>query len=600
MVEARDGIGWARLPLTRATWPQRNYLLLFWFGMAFLLAFDLLDGKSFNGDTDDLLRAIEVRRFLANGAWYDMSFPAVRMPEIYVTPWSRLVDLPYAGIALLLSPFAGLERATSLAFLVWPPVMALVYGGLVVAILRRLAPQAEDLPVSQLLGVLLMALYAVWEFSPGRIDHHNVQILLLLVLVYGVVRWDERGGLLAGIALPASVAVGLETLPVLAVGMLALAGAWAAGLSGAERVLRTTGWACLAATALLVAVQIPPDRWLVAQNDSWSAPYALALAAYGAVIAVVASALTRLRPGLARLLALGLPGCLALGGILTLYPGLLDGPYPMIDGLAKTYWYDRIYQERSAFNLLEIKDYRSILLLLAAILTASAASIGIVRRLRVGEGAVGIVLTLCWAAVLVTLFSNRFLRIATGIVPILLPIAVANVRHLAERSRPAAQAVLGVGACFALATVTAAAVTPSIAEDYDAFDQLIMDDCSASDFSALWAIGPGRILTPPGLGLQILSRDRPGLSVSSISFHRAAPAMGRLIALYMATDPERRRELVRDADYLALCRAPGLLDDHGRMPLFRALMHGEAVAGFEQAARSGNLVLYRIDHAALR
>lgn len=598
MVQTHDITGSAAT--AKRPWPFLAYLAVFWLGIVLFLLFDLADGQSFSGDTDDLLRALEVRRFLATGAWYDLSFPDVRLPDIYVSPWSRLVDLPYAAIATALTPLAGIERATQLAFLVWPPAMAMVYGWLAVAILRRLTPSAADLPLSTLLAVLLMSVYAIWEFSPGRIDHHNVQIVLLLCLALGIVSWDRAGGVLAGAAVPASVAVGLETLPVLAMALVALVGSWVLGWRGGRDMLRSVGLACSLSAIVFALVQIPPTELFVARNDTWSAPYALTLVAFGILAAIVPTLMPRDIPGLAGLLTFAVPSILALAVIVWIYPGLLDGPYPMISGLAKIYWFERIYQERGVLIFLETQDYRSILLLLASAATAAAASIGAVSRARRGEPAIAVLATIAWAAVLMTLFSNRFLRIALSLVPLLLPVAIINLRALHDRSRPLATAIVASAAALGSATLALSASVPWPVADYDAFDQLVMNDCRHSSFSALETIAPGRIITPPALGLQILYKQVPGISVSSISFHRSAPAMSDALALYMTSDKDSRAGLLQGADYLALCHSPVILKRGDELPLFSALLKGEPVQGFALAARSGDLMLFKIDHAAIR
>lgn len=575
-------------------------LATFWLGIALFILFDLADGQLFAGDTDDLLRALEIRRFLATGAWYDMSFPDVRMPDIYVTPWSRLVDLPYAAIAWVLTPLTGLERAAELSFLIWPPVMALLYGLLVVATLKRLAPRATDLPLSILLAVMLLSVYAIWEFSPGRIDHHNVQILLLLCLAFGIARGDRPGAFLAGIAVPASVSVGLETLPVIAAALVALVLAWALGWRGSRDMLRGAGIGTALGALFFAIVQIPPGQYLVGHNDAWSAPFVLTLVVFGGLAVIVPSVVRRETPGFIGLLAFGLPGLAGLGAIVWAYPGLLAGPMAMVGGLAKTYWFDRIHQEGSALVFLRNQDYRSILLLFASIATAGAASPVAIARARRGEPATAILCAIAWAAILTTLLSNRFLRIAMALVPLLLPVAVIGLRALFERSRPTAMALSATVMALGAATLALSATIPWRMPSYDAFDQLVMNDCRLSSFAALNEIAPGRIVTPPALGLQILYRQVPGISVSSISFHRAAPAMSDALALYMSRDARERARLLKGADYLALCNSPVVLQHGDQLPLLSALLKGEAVPGIIPTARSGELMLFRIDHAALR
>ena len=61
--------------------------------------FDALDGVNFLGDIDDDLRAVQIRLLVEGGAWFDRTIPMIQMPEAYISPWSRLVDLPYAIFA---------------------------------------------------------------------------------------------------------------------------------------------------------------------------------------------------------------------------------------------------------------------------------------------------------------------------------------------------------------------------------------------------------------------------------------------------------------------------------------------------------------------
>ncbi|HLP70393.1 MAG TPA: hypothetical protein VK181_23045, partial [Rhizobium sp.] len=81
----------------------RMTLVLIAFAVAALLtAFDVMDGRFYYRDIDDLLRAQQIRTLLDSGHWYDLTIPTIRMPEVYVSPWSRLVDLPYVVLTLLI------------------------------------------------------------------------------------------------------------------------------------------------------------------------------------------------------------------------------------------------------------------------------------------------------------------------------------------------------------------------------------------------------------------------------------------------------------------------------------------------------------------
>src|SRR4051794_12660358 len=62
------------------------------------------------GDTDDNMRMMQVRGLLHGQGWFDLRQHRLAGSNIH---WSRLVDLPIAGLILLLRPLiggAGAER----------------------------------------------------------------------------------------------------------------------------------------------------------------------------------------------------------------------------------------------------------------------------------------------------------------------------------------------------------------------------------------------------------------------------------------------------------------------------------------------------------
>ena len=68
-------------------------------GTFLLIAIGLLAGDAVNGSTvqdiDDIARRLQIADLLRDGEWHDLKWPFLAMPEPYVSPWSRLVDLPY-------------------------------------------------------------------------------------------------------------------------------------------------------------------------------------------------------------------------------------------------------------------------------------------------------------------------------------------------------------------------------------------------------------------------------------------------------------------------------------------------------------------------
>ncbi|MEC9463491.1 MAG: hypothetical protein VX601_09985, partial [Pseudomonadota bacterium] len=162
-----------------------------------IVGFDMLDGVSFFGDVDDELRLIQIRHFLEVGGWYDLRLPMIQLPEVYQSPWSRLIDFPYVLIASALRPFVGLDIALQIATLTWPPVLLAGFAYLAVRFIREVTP-GERLSAASFVSVGLLLIIAAFEFSPGRIDHHNIQMLLMLLIMLGLITEGGRGGIMIG------------------------------------------------------------------------------------------------------------------------------------------------------------------------------------------------------------------------------------------------------------------------------------------------------------------------------------------------------------------------------------------------------------------
>ena len=93
------------------------------------------------GDTDDNMRLMQVRALLAGQDWFDLRQYRLNPPGGLDIHWSRLVDLPIAGLILLLQPFVGTPWAERLACGVAPLLpLGVAMGGLAFTVRRLVAP----------------------------------------------------------------------------------------------------------------------------------------------------------------------------------------------------------------------------------------------------------------------------------------------------------------------------------------------------------------------------------------------------------------------------------------------------------------------------
>lgn len=224
-------------------WIYSSWSSIRWFGL---------------GDTDDNMRIMQVRALLHGQGWYDLRQYRLNPPYGANIHWSRLVDLPIAGLILGLRPFLGGAAAERWAVAVAPllPYLLLLFSTALTA--RRLLGAAAYPLV--FLG-LFFAGSTNGMFEPERIDHHGWQLALLALSIAGIADRDRlRGGLTLGISSALSLAIGLEMIIYLAIAGVAVVLFWVDEIEERER-LRAYAISLVGGTALAFLIFASNDNW---------------------------------------------------------------------------------------------------------------------------------------------------------------------------------------------------------------------------------------------------------------------------------------------------------------------------------------------------
>jgi hypothetical protein len=163
------------------------------------------------GDTDDNMRMMQVRGLLEGQGWFDLAQHRMAGSNIH---WSRLVDLPIAGLKLLFTPLFGGKTAETIAVTVAPllPMLVAMLG--IALTTRRLVSR-----YAYLLAIVFLAcsgsVVGMWQ--PLRIDHHGWQLAFLAWTVAALTDPKPlRAGIILGLATSLSLIIGLEMLLYLA------------------------------------------------------------------------------------------------------------------------------------------------------------------------------------------------------------------------------------------------------------------------------------------------------------------------------------------------------------------------------------------------
>jgi hypothetical protein len=306
----------------------RWWVTLFWLGFSAWLVFDrwgLIQGFSL-GDTDDNMRMMQVRGLLEGQGWYDLQQHRLAGSNIH---WSRLVDLPIAGLKLLFTPFFGGRTAETIAITIAPVLPMLVAMWAVALMARRLVS-----PYAFLIAVTLLACSGsiVGMWVPLRLDHHGWQLAFLAWAVAALTDPKPlRAGLTLGAATALSLIIGLEMLLY-----LAAAGAIAVLMwirDGEPRRLFAYG-VTLAGGCAFGFLVFASEANRLPMCDALSPVWLSAMVAAGAVAVLLAWASPKSWPG--RLGAAALGGVVIAGAFAWTWPhclGRLEQSSPELERL---------------------------------------------------------------------------------------------------------------------------------------------------------------------------------------------------------------------------------------------------------------------------
>lgn len=486
-------------------------------------------------DTDDMVRLQQIRDWLGGQGFADLAQHRLGPPPGLEMHWSRLADLVPAALILALTPLLGGHGAELVAVIVSPALLFFVALVLAGSIARRLGAPA-------LTAILLAALAypATSLFLPGRIDHHALQMVLVLLLLRSLLGAGSRAaGILAALAIVASLDVGLETAPLIAVSGAALVLLWVVDASGARDRLFAFGLTLPLALAGAGAL-LRTSGWTVAACDgfdrlTWQAAQAASLPLLALSLFAVAG-----RQSLrARVIAVAIAGAASAAAVLPLAPQCLH-PYGQVDPVLAKLWLAQVGEAQPLFGTAPANAIAYAGLALAGL----AATLVIASQRR--EPGWWIVAALLLTALGVTCFQLRGAYAAALLATPGLAVMIAAARARGTLALAAAW-IVSTGILYPLAGT---ALFPPKAE--------AGASCTAPDALArLAALPPGRLLAPFDIGAYALAATPH--AVLAAPYHRNNRG-NRAMTDFFLGQPAQSEAIARawGIDYVAFC--PGDLE----------------------------------------
>ena len=507
-------------------------------------------------DTDDVMRMVQVRDWMAGQGWYDLRALRLDPPGGVLMHWSRVVDLPLAGLIRLFGLVADQETAERLARIVFPLSMqALLLLG------AGLSGRLLAGPMGGMLAIFLVISsgMSLGQFVPGRIDHHAPQIVLLSFMTWACLcGLDPRRAPMAGLAgvfAALSLAIAIENLSFIMALIVVYPIAWAGQGAPLRAALVWLALGFVSSLTLFYALFQSPALWGAPVCDALSAPHMRAAFAGGVAMLLLAAFDRWRKPALRqRILATAAAGLLAAPPLVLDRQCYLD-PFNGLDPLVRDLWLSHVQEALSIPQLLAAhpESFWSWVMPWALGAAAIALAAGVERNLVRTRHLALLALTLVGCATAV--YMNRSI---TSVSPLAAMGGVWAAMRLRQwRGKDDGLAAILMLAALAPFTVFAWVLLFPLEEPSSEKEQgKKADSCLLeASLTPLRALPEGLVLAQIDLGPFVLLHTRH--SVIAGPYHRNNHGNRLMFDILMAA-PEAARETLRAAGvrYIVLCDAP--------------------------------------------
>jgi hypothetical protein len=550
-----------------------------------------------NGDNDSLLRLVEIRDLIGGQGWFDLHQYRMGPAGGFVMHWSRLVDATIAAIILAVTALTGkLATGETFALLAWTtPLMAAALAFL----LRIARAVGDDWAVVPAFIICAAALHFSGVFAPGDIDHHNVQLTLCLAAITAlIVGRSYAAGIAAGAACALMLAVGMETLPYVAVAGLTASATYLLG-DRAEAAKAAGFGLGLAGVGLAVFVAtVPASNWLAPYCDAYSIPQFAVAAISGLGLAATAAS-----PALGRTLSRRLRALLALGIAVaviavTVFPQCLADPYAGLDPRLQQFWLNQVTEAQPFWRVLSDDWVKAAGIYVTPILALVVLGL----RLRRRSNAPGwILMAFLTAAFAVSLWQARGATFSLPLAAIALAAWIGDWRHrtalTSDRTSMLRMALAWLISLNVAWSAAAQAASAALGETASAATSTGTCERPA-DYALLAAQPPTTVLAISNLGSPILAHTPH--RVMAGPYHRNV--IGNLLTLdaFMGTAEQARPTIESNRiGLVAICRGnaeTALLTGPAPAGLLAALTRGEPPDWLEKLPQATGepLDIYRV------
>jgi len=514
---------------------------------------------------DDMTRLQQVRDLLGGQAWFVVDQSRLLTPEGGEMHWSRLPDLFMAGFIYLMQPLIGQTAAEALAVGIWPLTLLAAALILLCTIMQRLGINVAG----QMIGLFFfVGSAAVYNFWPGRIDHHGFVALLLLGGLAALVSKEQtaRSGVILAFCVCAALTIAIEGLPYVG-GLIGAAGLFWLVRGHREGVrLTSLGLALIVFSTFFLVLDAPGwgPRRMVCDAYGWS--HWAALLTGGGLLALLGIFGGWLETWQKRTVAGVLAAAITLAVFVAVNPACLGDPYADVPEAVRQSWLSGV-DEAQPLSALLGKENNRVIWVFGFLFTTSLATIWMIvnaspeqRMARIG---VALLLALAIATTVWQIRGQSFSHLF-GLFGAAWFSGVMFSKWYERR---------GVGPLLMFAGA-AILLTPTawrtfgytlypLSTNHEDAESLSADCILPENYTHLSAGPVKRVHTPIDLGMPILVRTPHSVFVGP--YHRNVLGIERANSVLIGDPSDAQQKLLdMGATHLAYCRRLGETERYER------------------------------------
>ncbi len=304
-------------------------------------------------DSDDYLRMSRIFDLLDHKNYPSWQQPRLGPGGMVENGWSRLIDGPLWLLMVFFGAFMPRAQAALWTVTVFPALalLALLFAAIWYA---RSTGAGNRTPLTI---VALLAVCVMWDalhqFMPGRVTHHDWQIVLTVLAYAALARLCEEPDsrlwpALAGLFFGTGLGIGADIVPWLALGASIIALHFLVYGERYEQAALRFGMAVALATAVWFVVLVPSERFLTPQCDTISPTYLSFAAAIAVFWGIISRLPARWKSDIdTRAVASCIAATAVIGALYCLWPQCFHDIYGITDPIVRNWWLNRVVEAQS-------------------------------------------------------------------------------------------------------------------------------------------------------------------------------------------------------------------------------------------------------------